>query len=119
MSPLDPFSWYFTENQGGDMKTFVSLIPQGLFYLAAAGATTLTKWGLAALFDFAAMRKRKPEALRMFSVNAQRLNDLYTERFNSWLCLNKSSHTGGDTRRTVCSTDSSFPELQSPVCRVE
>lgn len=43
MSPLDPFSWYFAENQGGDMKTFVSLIPQGLFYLAAAGATTLTK----------------------------------------------------------------------------
>ena len=80
------------------MKTFLSLIPQGLCYLAAVGATSLTKWGLAALFDLAAMHKRKPDVLRMLSVNAQRLNDLYTERYNSWLCLNKSSHIGGASR---------------------
>ena len=94
------------------MKAYLKLVPQGLFYLAAAGNPALTKWGLAAIFDLVAMYERKPGALRMLSENAQKINDLFTERFNAWLCLNKSSHLG--VYRVILLT-TSFMELLSRI----
>jgi|AntAceMinimDraft_5_1070358.scaffolds.fasta_scaffold144155_1 hypothetical protein len=78
------------------MEESIKLCAQGMFYLAAAGAPTLTKWGLAALYDLVAMAARRPEALQLLSANVQKLNDLNTERYNAWLCLNKPSNQSLD-----------------------
>ena len=76
------------------MKTSAKPLADGVFYFAAAGAPTFLKWGLAALFDLEAHRTNRPDVLRMLSSNVQKLNDLFTERFNAWMHHNLPDSLG-------------------------
>ena len=58
------FTGYFAEQQHGDMRKSVSLLPYGLFYFVAGGCPNLSKWGIHALLDLESHRINNPAVLR-------------------------------------------------------